>query len=50
MYIKVSEDIIKKVTQCSKKFSCLSAYRKDLCEIETQPSETLFIIKTLNNG
>ena len=49
MYNEISDDIIMKVTECTKKFSCLSAYRKDLCEIESHPSESVFLIKCLND-
>ena len=49
MYRKVTEDIIKKATNCTKKFTCLSAYRKDLCKIESHPSESVFFIEHLND-
>jgi hypothetical protein len=48
MYI-VSDKAIKRTTECTKNFSCLSRDPIYLCEIESHPSQSVYFIKRLND-
>jgi len=44
MNIRISEEVLKKTTECKKNFSCLSDKKRDWCEAESSPGyDTLFV-------
>lgn len=47
MEIKISDDVIKSATKCTKNFSCLSGDIERLCKVEYCVSKTVHFIKCL---
>ncbi len=43
--IKISEDVLKKATMCSKNLSCLNREKRDMCRVEYAVSKDLLFVK-----
>lgn len=47
--IKISEDIIKNTKKCTKKYSCISGTRTEICKVELNIEDKIHFVKCLSH-